>query len=379
VIFLVRRTHGGPILRAAVFLALTLSVAGTMICIAPVAAYYSVAQYAYAGFDYEVNGVFSTADLDRLRTHATGGALASFLLVHPASLTAAAGSAAGGRPISSSATVLFADSGSDLEASWFTDATVVGRSANPGEAWVDLSATLALRLGVSPGDVVRVALGPGFVTGRVRRIVASAFQGGPMAVAPRTASVDRLLPEAAGISGLVTLQTTESATAIARVATSSGSAPGRTTEAQVRSRVEALTDARRSGGVVGDGLRLLTTLGALLFLGLAIREGHAVVSRRADALAIAVAVGARRRSVLLALVTMEVVAAAAVGLIVWWAIRSVGFGSIFPDAWPPRLDGLLAMGVGTALVGYVLTVLVVGLRSFSYERLLSTVREGRSL
>jgi len=131
--------------------------------------------------------------------------------------------------------------------------------------------------------------------------------------------------------------------------------------------------------VVGDGLRLLTTLGALLFLGLAIREGHAVVSRRADALAIAVAVGARRRSVLLALVTMEVVAAAAVGLIVWWAIRSVGFGSIFPDAWPPRLDGLLAMGVGTALVGYVLTVLVVGLRSFSYERLLSTVREGRSL
>ena len=376
-ILLVRRTHGGPILRAAVFLALTLSVAGTMICIAPVAAYYSVAQYAYADFDYEVSGVFSTADVARLRKHATGGALASFLLVQPASLTAGSGGG-GGRPHPSSATVLFADSGSNLAASWFTDATVVDR-AESGEAWVDLSATLALRLGVSPGDVVRIALGAGFVTGRVRRVLALGFQGGPVAIAPRTSTVDRLLPEAAGISALVTLRTTESASAIARVAASSASASSRGTEALVRSRAEALRDARTSGGVVGDGLRLLTTLGALLFLGLAIREGHAVVTRRADAVALAVAVGARRRSVLLALVTMEVVAAAAVGLIVWWAIRSVGFGSIFPDAWPPRLDGLLAMGVVTALTGYVLTVLFVGLRSFSYERLLSTVREGRSL
>jgi len=377
VIRIVVRTHGGPVLRAAVFLALALSVAGTMLAIVPVAAYYAAAQYAYADFDDEVDGLFSAADLQRLRAQSSDAGLASFIVVS-GSVSSDPPPPGTGRK-GTAATVLFADLGSDLSASWFTDATTVD-SAEVGDDWADLSATLALRLGVAAGDPVSIPLTSGHITGRVRRVLALDFNGRPVAVAPRSSAVDRLLPDQAGLSTLVTLRSAQSPAAIARTAVSvPASAGAKTVEPVVRTRADAAATAAVTGGVQGDGLRTFTSLGVLLLVGLAIREGHALVTRRADALAITVAVGARRRSVLLALLTLEVVAATTVGIAAWWAIRAVGFGSIFPDAWPPRLDGVLALGLLAALTSYVLAVLVVGLRSFSYERLLATVREGRSL
>ena len=378
---LVARTHGGPIVRAAVFLVLVLSTAGGLIVALPVIGYYATAQYQFANFTYELNGEFDTAAIARLKGVEPDNALASFLLVHPGSARAGSAPTTPG-PAGTRATILFADPGSDLSASWFTDATVTAQATVDG-AGVDLSATLANRLGVGAGDTVSIPLTTGWVSGRVRRILALSFNAdAAFAVTPRTARVDALLPEAAGRSGLVTLRTRAPLAVVrARAMGPAQAAAGAkaATDPLIRTREQALLIAQASGSAHGSGIRTLEALGLLLFIGLAIREGHNLITRRGDALAIAVGLGASRGAVLRALLGMEVAAALFVGCSVWWAIRSISFGYFIDNAWPPQLDGLLASGLTLTLAAYLLVVLVVGLRSFSYPQLLATIREGRSL
>lgn len=370
---IIRRTHAASIARSAVFLLLVLSAAGGLLALGPAVRYYATAQYDYARFTYQVNGSFDHAALARLRALSDWGQLASFLTVRPASVRTAG-------VTDSSVTLLLVDPGSRLDASWFTDGTLVA-SRPVTDSWIDLSTTLAARLGVHPGDRVSVPLTSGSVEGTVRSLYALTFMSvESVAVIPRTPAVDALLPEVRGTSTWATVVTSASRQAVAEAGTNASTYPGKAQiAADVRTRAEARALGAGNGEIHGDGGRTLGMLGLLVFVAVAVREGHALVTRRADTLAVAVAVGASRRSVLAALMFWEVVAVVLVGLGIGWLIRDVAFGSVWPIIWPPRLDPLLASGVAVTLAAYLCAVLSIGLVKFSYPSLLATLREGRSM
>ncbi len=339
----------------------------------PVARYYAVAQYEYSRFGYEVSGRLDSTSLSALRAMASQGREASFLMVRPGSLRA-------GSTTVSGITLLLADSRSDLAASWFTPATLVASTPVQGE-WVDLSITLADQLGVGPGDRLTIPLTIGSVQGKVRSVYALAFNGETtFAIAGRTTLVDQLLPGAIGTSTIATLATTASRAEVESAATGKAALPGKSpVRAVVRSLDEARIEASQAAPTRGSAVRTLELLGLLLFVALAVREGHVLVTRRADTLAVAVAVGARRRTVVGALLAWECLAALLVGLVCWWAIRDIAFGSFLPFVWPPRLDDTLATWLTVTMSAYLSTVAIVGLSQFSYARLLATLRDGQSL
>lgn len=370
---IIRKTHGGAIFRSAIFLCLSLTVAGGLLATMPVARYYAVAQYEYSRFGYEVSGRLDSTSLSALRAMASQGQEASFLMVRPGSLRA-------GPTTVSGITLLLADSRSDLAASWFTPATLVASTPVQGE-WVDLSITLADQLGVGPGDRLTIPLTSGSVQGKVRSVYALAFNGETtFAIAGRTTLVDQLLPGAIGTSTIATLATTASRADVESAATGKAALPGKSpVRAVVRSLDEARIEASQAAPTRGSAVRTLELLGLLLFVALAVREGHVLVTRRADTLAVAVAVGARRRTVVGALLAWECLAALLVGLGCWWAIRDIAFGSFLPFVWPPRLDSTLATWLTLTMSAYLSTVAIVGLSQFSYARLLATLRDGQSL
>jgi hypothetical protein len=347
-------TERFALLRGGLFLFVAAATIASLVLSLPVTSYFRSADYAASRFDYEILGVLAPAQLEALRRIPGTMSVTGFLEFSPAELDA------NGR--SAGTSLLLTSEPENLPDSWFVDEAVIERSPATGN-WVDVTADVAATLGVHAGDQVTTPLGGHPYAATVRRVLALDHNSFPAAIGPLTPEARELIPDdplgaslAGSTADLVTTTLVRTSASLDQVRSAVSSAPkAESIVVQRRSEIaEHLATADPLSSM--PTIVAATALGIAALLGLAIREGAALVRRQRRELAIFVALGASPGRVVEMLIVLEGSVALAASVSAGAVVVLVAYRGLLAPALPPLFVGPLALALGVATVAYVLTL-----------------------
>jgi hypothetical protein len=144
----------------------------------------------------------------------------------------------------------------------------------------------------------------------------------------------------------------------------------------LRSRSDALVSARTRLGYSQSLPTVLTLVGGVAALGLAIREGVVLAVRRRSQLALLAAVGARRSDIVWTAVLLEAVAMLVAVLLAFLAVAWGSMRWILAPALPPVLTPWVLAGLAAAWFAYVGTLIGATRRSLRDRSLFGALMSG---